>query len=81
MLERNTHPSLTCKELSELHGSMEAFSGSSRIATRAANRAQGYDWSQQRFSCEFLLLLADHVTREETCCFVQSQLALKWRIP
>lgn len=68
--EINAHPILTCREL---HGSMVAVSESSRIATRAANRAQGCDWSQQRFSCEFLLLLADHVTREETFFFVQSQ--------
>lgn len=81
MLEINAHPIVTCRELLELHGSMVAVSGSSRIAARAANRAQGCDWSQQRFSCEFRLLLADHVTREETYFFVQSQLALKWRIP
>lgn len=81
VLEINTQPILTCRELLELHGSMVAVSGGSRINTRAANRVQGCDWSQQRLSCEFLQLLADHATREETCFFVQSQLALKWRIP
>lgn len=41
--EINAHPILTCRELLELHGFKVAASGSSRIATRAVNRAQGCD--------------------------------------